>query len=128
MSSQAIPADGFVRPVVVWTGTLPDAGKQAARPKSGVITGRETFAELWTAWELGKVTPLVNFDSHFVVVVAGTSVCVLAHLMVHANGDAGAVSKCATEQMEMGFGYSIGVFPRAGLEKCHGVTVARREE
>lgn len=131
MSPLPVPADGFVRPAVRWSGTIPDAGKQKAIPKSGVITRREPFAELWAAWELGGEAPRVDFDSYFVVVVAGPHWGVdLVHLMVDGNGAGSAVFKSGSEP-EQGFGYSIGVFPRAGIKgikACHGVDVATREE
>ncbi len=128
MSSSPVPANEFVRPAVRWSGTIPDAGKEKAKPESGVITWREPFAELWAAWELGTEAPHVDFDSYFVVVVAEPCACVLAHLMVDGRGNGSAVYKAGLEPQRQGFGYSIGVFPRAGIKTCHGVVVAKREE
>ena len=128
MSSLPVPANEFVRPAVRWSGTIPDAGKEKVQPKSGVITWREPFAELWAAWELGKEAPHVDFDSYFVVVEAGPYADGLVHLMVDGEGVGRAVVKGGSEPERQGFGYSIGVFPRAGIKTCHGVVVAKREE
>ena len=128
MSSPPVPANEFVRPAVRWSGTIPDAGKEKVQPKPGVITWREPFAELWAAWELGKEAPHVDFDSYFVVVEAGSYADVLVHLMVDGQGVGRAVVKGWSEPERQGFGYSIGVFPRAGIKTCHGVVVAKREE
>src|SRR5262249_32248557 len=106
----------FVRPAVLWSGTIPDAGKEKVKPKSGAITYREPFAELWVAWELGGEAPHVDFESYFVVVVAGPYVDVLVHLMVNGEGNGSAVVKGGPEPVSQGFGYSIGVFPRAGIK------------
>src|SRR5262245_30849468 len=114
MSSQPVPANEFVRPAAVWSGTIPDAGKEKVKPKSGVITWREPFAELWAAWELGTEAPQVDFDSYFVVVETGPYADSLVHLMVDGEGRGRATVKGPAEPMREGFGYSIGVFPRAG--------------
>ena len=132
MSSPHGPANEFVRPAVRWSGTIPDAGKEKAMPESGVITWREPFAELWAAWELGTEAPAVDFDSYFVVVVAGPYAGDLAHLMVDGEGRGSAVVKGGLEPERQGFGYSIGVFPRAGIQAgiktYRGKDVAKREE
>jgi hypothetical protein len=128
MSPLPVPPNEFVRPAVQWSGTISDAGKEMVNLKSGVITERERFAELWASWELGKETPHVNFDSYFVAVVTGLSVCVLAHLMMDGKGNGNAVYKSGLVPVPQGFGYSIGVFPRAGIKTCHGVVVAKRED
>ena len=109
MSSQPVPANEFVRPAVRWSGTIPDAGKERVKPESGAITWREPFAKLWAAWELGKEAPHVDFESYFVVVVAGPYADVLVHLMVNGEGDGSAVVKGGSEPERQGFGYSIGV-------------------
>jgi hypothetical protein len=116
MSSQPAPVHEFVRPAVQWSGTISDAGKEKVKPESGAITWREPFAELWAAWELGTAAPHVNFESYFVVVVAGPDVSVLAHLMVDGEGNGSAVYKTWPVSERQGFGYSIGVFPRAGIK------------
>ena len=116
MSSMPVPADEFVRPTVRWSGTIPDAGKEKVKPNSGVITWREPFAELWAAWELGGEAPHVNFESYFVVVITGPDVSGLAHLMVDGEGNGSAVFKAWPVSRRLGFGYSIGVFPRAGIK------------
>ena len=132
MSSQPVPAHEFVRPAVLWSGTIPDAGKEKAKPQSGVITWREPFAELWAAWELGKEAPHVDFESYFVVVEAGPYAVVLVHLMVDGEGTGRATVKSGLEPERQGFGYSIGVFPRAGItagvKTYRGKVVAKREE
>ncbi len=128
MSPPPVPVSEFVRPAVVWSGAVPDVEKETATPKSGVITWREPFAELWAAWGLGTEAPHVNFDSYFVVVVTAPYGAGLVHLMVNGEGAAGAVFKSGLESERQGFSYSIGVFPRAGLKTCHGVVVAERLE
>ena len=132
MSSPPVPVHEFVRPAVRWSGTIPDAGKEKVQPNSGVITWREPFAELWAAWELGKEAPNVDFESYFVVVITGPPGDVLAHLMVDGEGVGRAVVKGASERVGQGFGYSIGVFPRAGItagiKTYRGKVVAKREE
>ncbi|MDB5310756.1 MAG: hypothetical protein JWO38_4958 [Gemmataceae bacterium] len=129
MSSPPVPANEFVRPAVRWSGTIPDAGKEKVKPNSGVITWREPFAELWAAWELGKEAPHVDFDSYFVVVEAGPYADGLVHLMVDGEGVGRAVVVTKREEPErQGFGYSIGVFPRAGIKTYRGKVVAKREE
>jgi hypothetical protein len=131
MSPSPVPASEFVRPAVRWSGTIPDAEKEKAKPESGAITWGEPFAELWAAWELGGEAPHVNFESYFVVVIAGPDVCSLAHLMVNGEGNGSAVFKTWPVSERQGFGYSIGVFPRAGIKTygrgCGraGVAVAR---
>jgi hypothetical protein len=126
--SPSVPANEFVRPAVQWSGTIPDAGKEKMKPKSGVITGWEPFAELWAAWELGKEAPHVDFDSYFVVVEVGPYAINLVHLMVDGEGRGRAVFKDGPEPERQGFGYGIGVFPRAGIKTYRGVVVAKREE
>src|SRR5262245_53701894 len=129
MSSPPVPANEFVRPAVRWSGTIPDAGKEKVQPKSGVITWREPFAELWAAWELGGEAPQVDFESYFVVVEAGPYADGLVHLMVDGEGVGRAVVKGGSgPDPRQGFGYSIGVFRRAGVKTYRGVVVARREE
>jgi hypothetical protein len=128
MSSQTVPANEFVRPAVRWSGTIPDAGKEKVKPKSGVITWREPFAELWAAWELGKEVPNVDFDSYFVAVEVGPHGTDLVHLMVDGEGRGRAVLRCGLEPEWQEVGYSIGVFPRAGVKTYRGVVVAKREE
>jgi len=128
MSSLPVPADEFVRPAVLWSGTIPDAGKEKAKPQSGVITRREPFAERWAAWELGGEAPHVDFDSYFVVVEAGPYAVALCHLMGDGGGAGRAVVKGGSEPERQGFGYSIGVFPRAGIKTYRGVVVTKREE
>lgn len=131
MSSLPVPTNEFVRPAVRWSGTILDAEKERAVPKSGAVTYREAFAELWAAWELGGEAPRVDFDSYFVVVLAGPYACDLVHLMVNAEGKGSAVFKSGLEPERQGFGYSIGVFPRAGITGVRtygGKDVAGREE
>jgi hypothetical protein len=128
MSSPPVTANEFVRPVVRWSGTIPDAGKEEARSNSVAITDRESFAALWAAWEPGKDAPYVDFDSYFVVVVTGSYGDVLVHLMVNGEGAGGAVVKGGLESERQGSGYGIGVFPRAGIKTYGGKVVARREE
>lgn len=129
---QSVPANEFVRPVVRWSGTIPDAGKEKVKPESGAITWREPFAELWAAWELGGEAPHVDFESYFVVVVAGPDAVVLVHLMVDGEGRGSAVFKSGLESERQEFGYSIGVFPRAGItagvKTYCGKDVAKREQ
>jgi hypothetical protein len=126
--SSPVPANEFVRPAVVWSGTIPDAGKEKVKPKSGVINCREPFAELWAAWELGKEAPHVDFESYFVVVEAGPYADQLVHLMVDGEGTGRAVVKSGLEPEQQGFGYTIGVFPRAAVKTYRGAAVAKREE
>lgn len=109
----------FLRPAITWSGTIPDVEKEKAKPESGVINWREHFAELWAAWELGNA-PNVNFDTYFVVVVAGPHADSLVHLIVDGEANGRAVLKGGTEPMQQGFGYSIGVFPRAGIKTYGG--------
>jgi hypothetical protein len=116
MSSPPVRTYEFVRAAVQWSGKILDAEKEKVKPQSGAVTWREPFAELWAAWELGGEAPHVNFESYFVVVEAGPYVGVLAHLMVDGEGTGRAVVKCGLEPLEQGFGYSIGVFPRAGIK------------
>lgn len=128
MSSPNGPANEFVRPAVRWSGTILDAEKEKALPQSGVITWGEPFAELWAAWELGTV-PHVDFGAYFVVAVTGPYGADLCHLMVGREGRSRAVFRGGLEADRQGtsFSFSIGVFPRAGIETCHDVAVARRE-
>lgn len=132
MSSPPAPANEFVRPAVLCSGTIPDAGKKKVKPESGAITWREPFAELWAALELGGQAPHVDFESYFVVVVAGPYAVVLVHLMLDGDGTGRAVFKSGLESERIqGFGYSIGVFPRAGItagvKTYGGKVVAMRE-
>ena len=93
VAAQPVLADDFVRPSVQWDGTVQDAKKEKAKPASGAITEREAFGKLWTAWQVGKEIPFINFDSYFVVVVAGPKGNTLIHLMVDEKGGGGAVVK-----------------------------------
>ena len=131
-SSPPAPPNEFVRPAVKWSGTIPDTEKEKAKPESGAITYREAFAELWAAWELGGEAPHVDFESYFVVVEAGPHVGDICHLMVDGQGNGGAVLMCGPGPEQQGFGYSIGVFPRAGrtagVKTYRGKDVAKWEE
>jgi hypothetical protein len=132
MSPPPVRVYEFVRPAVRWSGTISDAGKETAQPESGVITWREPFAELWAAWELGGEAPAVDFESYFVVVISGPHVDDLVHLMVDGEGKGSATVRGGPEPVPQGFGYSIGVFPRAGIKggvkTYRGKNVAMRDD
>jgi hypothetical protein len=121
----------FVKRAVRWSGTIADAQKEKFKPKAGVITWREPFDELWAAWGLGEKAPHVDFDSYFVVVEVGPHADALVHLNVDAEGNGRAVLKSVPEVVP-GFGYNIGVFPRAGIQSAlklyRGKAVAKRTD
>lgn len=125
VASQPVRADDFVKPVVRWSGTVEDAGKVKAMPASGAVTSQEAFDKLWTAWQVGRDVPFIDFDSHFVVVVAGGDTVTLIHLMVDGKGVGRDVKGDGAERK--GFGYSLGVFPRAGIKTYGGEDVAPRK-
>ncbi len=119
-----------VRPVLWWSdlGRVSDGGGGVIPARTEVAADADGFAKLWKTHKLPGVPPRVNFREYVVVSafrVSGVDFSVSGGLAVDAKGNAAVVGTPAFIIATNAGQYSttIGVFPRAGLERVEGQAV-----
>ena len=108
-----------VQPDRNWVAVLHDDTLKKMSPKTGLVTEKKAFEQLWKAWRKDEKVPEIDFKKQFVVVtLAGGP----NKPGVTATLDEGNLKIQARQTLigGKGFGYSIAVFKREGVKKVNG--------
>src|SRR5262245_8649260 len=110
-----------------WVEIINDTKLAKEAPKDGYITDAKAFEKLWKSWRKDEKVPEIDFKKKIVVITLSeggpNKPGCTARLTDEGDLVVTAVSTLIGGEA---FGYSIGVYPSAGVKKVNGKALAAK--
>jgi hypothetical protein len=118
-----------IKPEREWVEVINDEKLSKESPKDGIIVDAKAFEKLWKAWRKDEKVPKIDFDKNLVVITLSlggpNKPGCTATLYKDGNLKIEAMSTLIGGDA---FGYSIGVYPKAGIKKVNDKDVPKAKE
>jgi hypothetical protein len=120
------PKFKVIKPEREWVDVAADDKLMKEAPKDGIIVDAKAFEKLWKAWRKDEKVPKIDFDKNLVVVTLAVGGPNKPRCTARLGEDGDLkILAISTKLGGDGFGYSIGVYEKAGIKKVNGNDVPR---